>query len=121
MKKEKNNSEINILLTQLSKLQDKEKRIKEAYINGIDTIEEYKENKSNLSIQKSLLDTQLNKLKNKDLLKEENKFQQELRSVYELLIDNTINMNKKYELSHLLINSIVIARDEGILELTYNA
>lgn len=118
--KEKNNSEINILLTQLSKLQDKEKRIKEAYINGIDTIEEYKENKSNLSIQKNLLDTQLNKLKNKDLLKEENKFQQELKSVYELLIDNTINMNKKYELSHLLINSIIIARDEGILELTYN-
>ena len=50
-----NNEEIGIIHSQLEKIKDKEQRIKEAYINGIDTIEEYKENKATIENQKNLL------------------------------------------------------------------
>lgn len=44
-----NSQRIELLQHQLSKLQQREKRAKDAYLNGIDTIEEYKTNR--LSIQ----------------------------------------------------------------------
>ena len=48
LKKSSNEPDTNdrdIILNQLSKLNDKEARIKQAFRDGIDTIEEYKENK----------------------------------------------------------------------------
>lgn len=116
---QKNDSEINIILDQINKIKLKEKRIKNAYMNGIDSLEEYKENKKELSIQKELLEKQLSKIQNKDLKKIENDFQEQLQNLYDILIDEKIDMNKKYEVSHLIIDKVAIARDEGILELTY--
>lgn len=52
-----------ILLGQLSKLEDKEARIKQAYRDGIDTIEEYKENKQLLAEERESLSTKLQSLK----------------------------------------------------------
>ena len=116
---QKNDSEINIILDQINKIKLKEKRNKNAYMNGIDSLEEYKENKKELSIQKELLEKQLSKIQNKDLKKIENDFQEQLQNLYDILIDEKIDMNKKYEVSHLIIDKVAIARDEGILELTY--
>jgi len=44
---------------ELAKIDAREKRIKAAYINGIDTIEEYKENRMNLQKQRDALNQQL--------------------------------------------------------------
>lgn len=52
-----------ILLSQLSKLEDKEARIKQAYRDGIDTIDEYKENKQLLAEERESLSTKLQSLK----------------------------------------------------------
>lgn len=52
-----------ILLSQLSKLEDKEARIKQAYRDGIDTIEEYKENKQLLKDERESLSAKLQSLK----------------------------------------------------------
>ena len=52
-----------ILLGQLSKLEDKESRIKQAYRDGIDTIEEYKENKQLLKDERESLSAKLQSLK----------------------------------------------------------
>lgn len=52
-----------ILLGQLSKLEDKEARIKQAYRDGIDTIEEYKENKQLLKDERESLSAKLQSLK----------------------------------------------------------
>lgn len=51
-----------IILNQLSKLNDKEARIKQAFRDGIDTIEEYKENKQLLANERKVLQSQLESL-----------------------------------------------------------
>lgn len=115
-----NNEEINLIHSQLDKFKDKEKRIKDSYINGIDTIEEYKENKANLENQKNLLLKQLKILENKNsITSKEEDIKEQLKTVYNILIDNKIDMERKYEVSHMIIDRIDFLRDEGILELTY--
>ncbi len=53
-----------IILNQLSKLDDKEARIKQAYRDGIDTIDEYKENKLLLKDERAALEKQLEAFNN---------------------------------------------------------
>ena len=118
----KNNDETYLLLSELEKLKEKESRCKEAYINGIDTIEEYKENKNYLQIQKEMLNKQMEKLKDKKEIKnKEDLIREQLKTVYNILIDDKIDMKRKYEVSHMIIDKIDFIRDDGILELTYKA
>jgi DNA invertase Pin-like site-specific DNA recombinase len=49
-----------LLMDQLKQLDQKEKRIKEAYRDGIDTLEEYKDNKEYIRIERERLEIQLN-------------------------------------------------------------
>lgn len=115
-----NNEEIGIIYSQLEKIKDKEKRIKDAYINGIDTIEEYKENKASIENQKNLLQKELQKLKTSSTItNKEETIKEQLKTVYNILIDEKIDMKRKYEVSHMIIDRIDFLRDEGILELTY--
>lgn len=115
-----NNDEIYILLSELEKLKEKERRIKEAYMNGVDTLEEYRENKNYLETQKNMFNTQLEKLKDKkELKKQEDTIKEQLKTVYNILIDDKINMTRKYEVSHMIIDRIDFLRDDNILELTY--
>ena len=65
LKKSSNEPDTNdrdIILNQLSKLNDKETRIKQAFRDGIDTIEEYKENKQLLANERKSLQSQLESL-----------------------------------------------------------
>lgn len=115
-----NVDEIQIIYFQLEKLKEKESRIKEAYINGIDTIEEYKNNKQELVDQKEFLNNKLSELKNKKNIKSKNEIVREnLKTVYEILIDKNIDMQKKYEISHLLIEKIEFSKASHSLNLEY--
>ena len=115
-----NNDETYLLLSEIEKLKEKERRIKEAYMNGIDTLEEYKENKSHLQVQENMLKSQLEKLKSKTETKnKEEIIKEQLKTVYNILIDENIDMKRKYEVSHMIIDRIDFARDEGVLELAY--
>lgn len=49
-----------LIRKELASLDAKEKRIRDAYINGIDTIEEYRQNKNMLKSRKKKLEEQLN-------------------------------------------------------------
>ena len=65
LKKSSNKPDTNdrdIILNQLSKLNDKEARIKQAFRDGIDTIEEYKENKQIIADERKALQSQLESL-----------------------------------------------------------
>ena len=115
-----NTDETYLLLSEFEKLKEKEHRIKEAYMNGIDTLEEYKENKKYLETQKNMLNNQLEKLKDKQQIKnKEESIKEQLKTVYNILIDEKIDIQRKYEVSHMIIDRIDFLRDEGLLELTY--
>lgn len=53
------NSEADLIRLSISKLADKEQRIKDSYISGIDTLEEYKENKERIKKERDELESQL--------------------------------------------------------------
>lgn len=115
-----NTDETYILLSELEKIKEKEHRVKEAYMNGIDTLEEYKENKEFLENQKNMINAQIVKLKDKTQIKQkEELIKEQLKTVYNILIDEKIDMQRKYEVSHMIIEKIGFLRDEGVLELTY--
>ena len=115
-----NDSEIYLLLSELEKMKEKELRIKEAYMNGVDTIDEYKENKHYLQTQTTMLTKQFEKLKNKSEIKNnEEAIKEQLKTVYTLLTDDKIDMQRKYEVSHMIIEKIEFSRDDGTLELVY--
>jgi len=112
-----NKSDMSIILAQLDKLPEKEKRAKEAYINGIDSLEEYKENKANIDQQRKALEKSLKECeKPKDFTPV---LASKIKTVYETLIDQDIPMEEKYKLSHLLIDKIVYEKATNTLHLTY--
>lgn len=116
--KTENKSDISIILSQLEKLPEKERRAKEAYINGIDTLEEYKENKANIESQRTLLEKSLKQYKEptKNIEKD---LQNQIKTVYEILTNEQTSMQQKYEISHLLIDNIVFEKSANTLLLTY--
>lgn len=83
-----NTNDRDILLSKLSKLDDKEARIKQAYRDGIDTIEEYKENKQLLNDERKALEKQLEAFSlasddsNADMLKN-------ISTVYDIIKDTS--------------------------------
>lgn len=117
-KKEKN--QYLILQHQLEQLSEKEIRIKEAYREGIDTIEEYKENKNIILREKNRL---LKELETMEKPKTENKKKEIIENgkrIYEVLTDEKISLKEKNEVAHILINKVEYDPHSNTLELYYN-
>ena len=111
--------EKDILENNLKNLQEKLVRSKNLYLEGIDTLEEYKENK--LQIEKNIkeINEKIDKLpKDKETVKEQN-ISINAKNVYELLIDEKIDMVKKYTVIHELIDYIVYDKKSETIEIYY--
>jgi DNA invertase Pin-like site-specific DNA recombinase len=112
--------EYEVLQERLNRISDKEDRVKRAYEDGIDTIEEYSENKIRLSEERVFLINALKSLK-ENLI--ENRYNNDvvnkITSVYELLADETISLEQKYQTAHFLIDEITYSKPENTLVLRY--
>lgn len=114
------NNELNLLYKQIERIKQKEKRIKEAYINEIDTLEEYKQNKENLK-------QELNKLNNQiEIIKHESKRDVKKDTIYKLskeayriLADDSVTDEIKFNISHKLFEKIVYNKVKNQIEITY--
>lgn len=119
-KEKKENNQYLILQHRLEQLSDKEIRIKEAYREGIDTIDEYKENKNIILREKNRL---IKEIENVEKPKTENKKKEIIengKKVYEILIDKNISLKEKNEVAHILINKVEYDPNSNTLELYYN-
>lgn len=104
----------------LKNLEKKEERIKDAYLNGIDSLTEYKNNKEKIQKEREIL---LQKIqKNTEKIEEdipiEEKISENLKTIYETLTDDSIDVKKKYDIAHRYIN--VIIYKNGVLYMKYN-
>lgn len=103
---------ISIIKEQLSKLEWKEKRIKTAYIDGIDSLEEYKENKKMIDEERTSLELELKK----EPLASDNKVElkREIRNVYDIIRDAEIDQRKRADALRSVVDHIVYdkANDE---------
>lgn len=114
-------SEFELLQERLEKLSMKEKRMKEAYQDGIDTLDEYKENKKRLEAERENIEIQLATI-HQDLTsggEDGEPILKRIESVYALLTDDSINMEIKYKTAHFLINKIVFYKKDKLITIEY--
>lgn len=113
------NIESDILNQQLERLKLKEERIVKAYQNGIDTLQEYKENKLQIKMERQKLIQELEKMK-KEKPQNVKKLKKEIKKIHEILIDKEKSNKLKYKISHLLIDEIIFRKCDETLFLKYN-
>lgn len=98
----------------------KETRIKEAYREGIDTLEEYKENKNIILREKNKLTKELEKIEKPKYPKRKKEIIENGKKIYEILINENISLKEKNEVAHILINKVEFEQTTNTLELYYN-
>lgn len=97
-----------LISTQLSKLDAKEARIKSAYINGIDSLEEYKQNKELIATERKQLQAQLETQSSYTPDDVRQDMINRVKDVYNLIQDDDVQYEKKSESIRSIIDKIVV-------------
>lgn len=110
-----------ILEDQIKKIDVKLQRIKEAYMNGIDTMEEYKENKQAVQEEKQHLEKQLSEIKEE---KSNSKDDDEdmllrVRNVYDILSSDSVDATTKNDVLRSVVEKIIYEKDKDLLKVYY--
>lgn len=117
---ETSDEEVNILRLQIKQLEARESRIKDAYLNGIDTLEEYKENKEKIILQmmntKKELDAYLNSSDRKEVIQT---LYKKCETAYNILNDENAPEDMKSVIAHELFNKIIYDKKNGMLKIFY--
>lgn len=123
IKQSKNNNnelqEYEILEKLINQEKDKLIRCKNLYLEGIDTIDEYKENKNNITKKLNEFNEKLEKIEIKTNSEFNKEFKINVKNVYELLLDENIDMSVKYTAIHEIIDKIIYNKKEETLLITY--
>ena len=102
--------EIETLQKELARLASREKRIRDAYEDGIDTLEEYKENKERLKKQRTELENEISALQNKTQktsIPSKDEVLKEIRCVNDMLKNPDIGYEEKGVLIRTVLDGIV--------------
>ena len=110
-----NTAAIEQLQRELSRLDSRESRVRDAYESGIDTLEEYKANKDRLISNRLQLENELENLlqmqKEKELNKED--VLQEIKSVNDILKNPDVGYEEKGNLIRTILDQIVYDKESG--------
>lgn len=109
-----------ILAEQLKKIEEKFDRVKEAYRNGIDTLEEYKRNKVLIQKEKDSLEAQLEaaKKENEEKVPDQSIMLERIKNVYQLL-EGSADPVLKNEVLKSIIEKIVYIKEEKTVKIYY--
>lgn len=114
-------NEFAYLKEELKSLELKESRIKEAYRNGIDTLEEYRENKIILKKEREnilkILDTASTKPKKMSIPL----FQKQLKDLYDIITDDSFSIEQKNNATSSIIAQIVFDKPNNSLQISYKS
>lgn len=113
--KDNNDLEIERLQKELSKLEIREKRIREAYESEIDTLEEYKANKERLTASRLKLNSQIENLLHDQEEPEidTEKVLRKIKSVNDILNNPDVEYEEKGLLIRSVVDQIVYDKEEG--------
>ena len=114
--------DILILNKQLERVDQKEARIKEAYRNGIDTLEEYKENKELLLKEKSDILKEIEALTAKEDTNAEdipNWMRERIQTAYSIVSSDEFSDQQKNEAIRSVVEKIIWHKDEKLAEVFY--
>ena len=113
------NNEYDLIKTKLKQIDSKFERIKYAFIEGIDTPEEYKNNKEMLQKEKENLETELKQIKTyqpnrkKEILENG-------KNVYSVLMDEKISEKEKNDIIRFILYKVEYDDETNSLSLFYN-
>lgn len=110
-----------ILEDQIKKIDVKLQRIKEAYMNGIDTMEEYKENKQAVQEEKQHLEKQLSEIKEEKSNSKDDDEDMLLRvkNVYDILSSDSVDATTKNDVLRSVVEKIIYEKDKDLLKVYY--
>lgn len=110
-----NTAAVDQIQRELSKLSNRENRIRDAYESGIDTLEEYKANKDRLISNRLQLENELENLLQAQKEKEPNKKDvlQEIKSVNDILKNPDVGYEEKGNLIRTILDQIVYDKKSG--------
>lgn len=111
-----------ILELRLADIENKEKRIKQAYRDGIDTIDEYKENKHILAVEREELEQRIKEQNSEEPEDDKEEISEimldRVSHVYELLLSNATTTEKNLALKSIA-ERIVFDRLEYTVDIYY--
>ncbi len=96
------------------KIEDKEQRIKQAYRDGIDSLEEYKENKLLLSKERNTLTTTLQTINQNSAAKTQ--IANEIHSVYDIIKDETLDNTIRATALRSIVDHMVYDKNKDTLK-----
>ena len=105
-----------ILKVQISRLDAREKRIKDAYLDGVDSLEEYKKNKEEIEKERKLLYQQS---KDQEEYKKNVDMPGKIRGVYDILSSDEYSKDEKYNAITSIVKKIVFDRENKTLDFHY--
>ena len=113
--------EIKNIEKKLSRLDSKELRAKEAYIDGIDTIEEYRANKERISQERTELEEQLAKLTQVPEEPEDNtrKMLQSISSILDILQSDSFTPQEKNAALKSIVEKITYDRANSHIDVDF--
>lgn len=100
----------------IEKAKTKLERAKQAYLDGIDTADEYKDNKASILAEKEKLSEELQKYKITRI--DDKKFKEQIGNLYSLL-KSEATLEEKSAAAHQMIQKIVYNKQEERLEFYY--
>lgn len=116
---ERVDNNITLIQTQLSKLDGKEQRIKEAYINGIDTLKEYKQNKELIASERKQLQAQLDSQTKISVHDVRDAMINRVKDVYNLITDDDIPWPVKGESIKSVIEKVVVSKKSKSIDVYF--
>ena len=118
--------EISILDAALARVAVKESRIRDAYESGIDTLEEYKDNKLRIATERQELLAEIERLKGiaasaPDDVPSEEEVLNRIKDVYSLLSDPDVSYDVKGAAVRSIISDIVVDQTKKEIHFHYYA
>lgn len=112
-------SDTDLLKVQLSRIKEKEKRIKDAYVNGIDNLDEYKHNKEIINKEKQTLEEKINKSKKNISYNYSTEMISRIKDVYKIVKDENIDNISKNKAVKSVIEKIVFSREDMSIDIYF--
>ena len=100
----------------MKRLESREKRIKEAYLNGVDSLEEYKENKEQINAERDML---LHQADESSEDQEKVDMPGKIRGVYDILRSDKYSKEEKHAAITSIVKKIVFDRENKTLDFYY--
>ena len=101
---------------ELKKLENREKRIKEAYESGVDTLEEYKENKTRLIAERKRIEEKIAGYEKKSHTEDTRKeFIDKVRTVYDVIKNEDVDNDTKGTFIRSILEEIVHDKENDTL------